>query len=277
MVSTLSTRTLGDVVSDTWNIYKDNFWRIVAISAIVQIPASIFVAVMFLILAGMGIASDFFNEPEPDPAIFFSASFIAVLVVFFGVLMAAFVLMIIVLEGAVTHAVCQQYVWEPISVRLAFRRVFRRFWPMLGAFLLAFLAVSLMAITIIGIPFAIYFGLRWYFALQVSLLEDASPMEALRGSSELVEGNWWRVLGISIVLALIISAVTFLPSFIPLIGPIIVNIVAWPAYTVAKTVLYCDLRMRAEGAEQFNADALARDLGLAPVEEEEGWSKFDPA
>jgi len=190
--------------------------------------------------------------------------------------MAAFAVTFIVLEGAVTHAVCQQYVWQPISVKLAFRRVFRRFWPMLGAILIAFLAVFLMAITIIGIPFAIYFGLRWYFVLQVSLLEDASPVEALRGSSELVEGNWWRVLGITFVLSLIISAVTFLPTFIPIIGPIIVNILAWPAYTIVKILLYCDLRLRAEGAEQFNKDALARDIGLVPVEEE-GWSKFDPA
>ena len=275
MVSTLSTRTLGDVASDTWRIYKDNFWKIVGISAMVQIPASIVVGVMFLILAGTGMASGFFDEPEPDPAIFLSSSFIAVLIVFLGVSMAAFFLMFIVLEGAVTHAVCQQYVWQQISVRLAFRRTFRRFWPMLGAVTLVFLAVFLMAITIIGIPFAVYFGLRWYYVLQVSLLEDLGPTESLRGSSELVEGNWWRVLGITFVLSFIISAVTFLPSFIPIIGPIIVNIVAWPAYTVAKTVLYCDLRLRAEGAEQFNEGVLAGNIGLAPVEE--GWSKFDPA
>ena len=137
--------------------------------------------------------------------------------------------------------------------------------------------MSLMAITIVGIPFAVYFGLRWYFMLQVSLLEDASPAEALRGSSELVAGNWWRVLGISIVLSLIVSAFTFLPSFIPFIGPIIVNIVALPAYSIAKTALYIDLRTRAEGPEQFNEDALARDLGLLPVVEDEGWSKFNPA
>lgn len=276
MVSTLSTRTLGDVVSDTWRIYKDNFWKIVGISAIVQIPVTIVVAVMVLVLAGTGMASGFFDEPNPDPAVLFSGSFVALLVVFTGVLMAAFAVMFIVMEGAVTHAVCQQYVWQPISVRLAFRRVFRRFWPMLGAILLAFLAVFLMAITIIGIPFAIYFGLRWYFVLQVSLLEDASPVEALRGSSELVEGNWWRVLGITFVLSFIISAVTFLPSFVPIIGPIIVNILAWPAYTIVKTLLYCDLRLRAEGAEQFNEAVLAGNIGLAPVEEE-GWSKFDPA
>ena len=276
MVSTLSTRTLGDVVSDTWRIYKDNFWKIVGISALVQIPAIIIVAVMVLVLAGTGMASGFFDEPNPDPAVFFSGSFLALLVVFTGVLMAAFAVMFIVMEGAVTHAVCQQYVWQPISVKLAFRRVFRRFWPMLGAILIAFLAVFLMAITIIGIPFAIYFGLRWYFVLQVSLLEDASPVEALRGSSELVEGNWWRVLGITFVLSFIISAVTFLPTFVPIIGPIIVNILAWPAYTIVKTLLYCDLRLRAEGVEQFNEAVLAGNIGLAPVEEE-GWSKFDPA
>lgn len=275
MEPTLSTKTLGDVVSDTWSIYKDNFWKIIGISAIVQIPAGIFIVVMFLILAGAGISSGIFEEA--NPAIDFSGPLIAGLVVFFVILLAIFVVMFIVLEGAVTHAVGQQFVGYPMSMSLAFRRTFSRLLPMLGGMAIALLAVLGMAITIIGIPFAIYFGLRWYFLYQVALLEDASPLEALRGSSELVQDNWWRVFGISIVLSLIVSAITFLPSLIPFIGLFIVNIVAMPAYTIAKTVLYGDLRTRLEGAEQFNNDALARGLGLVPAEEEEGWSKFDPA
>ena len=79
----------------------------------------------------------------------------------------------------------------------------------------------------------------------------------------------------------LVGAVTFIPSFIigfvPFVGPIIVNIFVWPAYTIGKTVLYGDLRLRAEGPEHFNVEVLERDLGMVPDEEEEkGWSKFDP-
>lgn len=278
MEPTLWTRTLGDVISDTWRIYKDNFWEIFKISAIVQGPAIILIFILFLLVAGVAFMSGFFDPAGVSE--FAVAGLIAIIVPIYVLFVVGFLVIYIVLEGAVTHAVCQLYVGQEIEISAAFRQTFRRFWPMLGAITLLLLAVFLMAITIVGIPFAVYFGLRWYFALQAVLLEGASPMEALRGSSELVEGSWWRVLGITIVVALVILAVSIIPSivlaFIPIIGSLFVNILVSPAYAIAKTVLYCDLRTRVEGPEQFNEDVLARDIGLGPVDEE-GWSKFNPA
>ena len=75
---------------------------------------------------------------------------------------------------------------------------------------------------------------------------------------------------------LINFAMSFI-NLIPIIGFLVATIVVTPAYFIAQTVLYCDLRLRAEGAEQFNEAVLAGNIGLVPVDEEEGWTKFDPA
>ena len=66
------------------------------------------------------------------------------------------------------------------------------------------LIIGLLAITIIGIPFAIYLGVRWGFYAQAVLIEEHSATNALRRSRELVKGAWWRVFGI--ILALILLA-----------------------------------------------------------------------
>lgn len=58
------------------------------------------------------------------------------------------------------------------------------------------LVVGLLAITVIGIPFAIYFLARWSFHAQAVLVEEVSATNALRRSGELVKGTWWRVCGI---------------------------------------------------------------------------------
>ena len=62
---------------------------------------------------------------------------------------------------------------------------------MIGAEILAVLALIGMAITIIGIPVAIYFGVRWTFIWQAALLQGAGPRDALSRSSDVVQGNRW--------------------------------------------------------------------------------------
>ena len=135
MDPTISTKILGDVLSDTWHIYKNSFWKIVAISAVVQIPAGILLAVMAVILAVTGIASGLIGDSGTFTAL--SGSFIVIMFVVVVVAVVAFALMAVILEGAITHAACQQYVWKQVESSLAFRRTFRRIWSMLGAIVIA--------------------------------------------------------------------------------------------------------------------------------------------
>ena len=106
--------------------------------------------------------------------------------------------------GAILFAGAQIYLGREITAGAAFGHVAHRFLSYLGSFLLWILVVGLLAITVIGIPFAIYFVARWGFYGQAVLIEGTSATRGLRRSSELVKGTWWRVFGI--VLAILLLA-----------------------------------------------------------------------
>ena len=68
----------------------------------------------------------------------------------------------------------------------------QRFWRVVVAQLLATLGVILLAITVIGLPWAIWKYVGWPFVQQEVLFTDKSIRESFRGSSELVRGRWWH-------------------------------------------------------------------------------------
>ena len=102
-----------------------------------------------------------------------------------------------------TFASAQAYLGRHITARVAFRQVKIRFWNLFGSSLLYWLVAVLLGITIIGVPFAIYFLTRWGFYVQAVMVEETSATNALRRSSELVKGAWWRVFGIMFAIQLL--------------------------------------------------------------------------
>ena len=134
---------------------------------------------------------------------------------------------------------------------------------MIGAEILACLAILGMSITIIGIPFAVYFAVRWDFIWQAALVERVGPRAALSRSSDFVRANWWRVVGIMLVVIIIASVIGLLLALIlgliPILGPIIETILLTPIPTIAHTLLYYDLRVR---KEQYGLKSLAGELDI---------------
>ena len=68
------------------------------------------------------------------------------------------------------------------------------FWRVVGAQLLVILYTTLMAITVIGLPFAVWKYVAWSLAKEEVVFGDKPVREALRGSSDLVRGHWWHTL-----------------------------------------------------------------------------------
>jgi hypothetical protein len=132
----------------------------------------------------------------------------------------------------------------------------QRFWRILGALLLAMLGILLMAITVIGIPFAIWKTIGWSFVAQEVLFTDKSLRQSFRGSSDLVRGRWWHavrvdvfliallfVAGPVLTLGLIFTPLPFL--LINLLGALIYSLLI-PYVAIGQTLLYFDLQARAE-------------------------------
>jgi len=275
MERTLGPRNVGDILKETFIIYKNNFSRLAAIIAISVIPSAIvtlYINLSFLLsneeatmrsLVGRSLVGALLSVP-----LYLVVSVISVFTI-----------------GATTHAIAEQYFHRPISFSRAFSFAWHRFGTMLGAFFLVLLVVMGLSITIIGIPAAIYFAITWAFILPVALLEGCSPTAALSRSAALVKQNWWRVLGILLLLGIIIWAILSIPLGIDMaiqiftqamtqataqspiwitiwsstIIGLIVGLIGTPFLTIGETLLYFDLRVRKQG---YSLDALTGELGI---------------
>ena len=99
------------------------------------------------------------------------------------------------------------YLGENVTIRSVLQRTMDRFWPLLGCFLLWSLVIGVLTVTVIGIPFAIYFAVRWGLFLGTIMFEKPVISIALKRSSELVEGMWWRMFGMLLAILLLSTVV----------------------------------------------------------------------
>jgi hypothetical protein len=108
----------------------------------------------------------------------------------------------------------------------------------------------------------IYLYVRWYVCAQAAVVEELRGEKALGRSAELVTGSWWRVCGISIVLALIVAAagagITMPLNLladrvdsgqVSLAGRVLSDAIIYSFGALSATLLYFDLRSRYEEPE----------------------------
>ena len=178
------------------------------------------------------------------------------------------------------------YLGENITIHSVLQRTMDRFWQLLGCFLLWLLVVAALTVTIIGIPFAIYFAVRWGLFLGTIMFEKPVISIALGRSSELVKGMWWRVFGMLLAILLLstvvhaiieisigfiliatnlVSEVDFIdilqwgllgesfesstPLFyaISIVIHLVVYAISFPIWIIGITLLYFNQRIRKEG------------------------------
>lgn len=130
-----------------------------------------------------------------------------VIAVFVGV--GSFIVSFLVVAG-LAYASALVYLDRDITAQDALQQAWRRFFSLLGSAILWGLVVIGLSATIIGIPFAIYFSVRWGLYTLPVLFEETTARNALRRSTELVRGTWWRVFGIMLA----VSVIAFMISFI---------------------------------------------------------------
>jgi len=231
-------------VNETFRVYKANFIRLIAIVAIVEVILFAITLTTGLMVPS-GLMVPFWDWEE------WVAGEVGPLIIWLVIVLLSSFVLYSLMQGALIHAITKQYTKQPIEIVKAYIFAWRRIGALLGAMLLASIAISVMAITIIGIPFAVYFGIRWFGIPQAVILEAKSPIEALSRSSDLVKNNWWRVFGVLIVLGLIAGAIGSMlgvtVGLIPWIGEILVTILVMPIGITGITLLYYDLVFRKEG------------------------------
>jgi hypothetical protein len=137
----------------------------------------------------------------------------------------------------------------------AFRMAFERWRALAGALVRQVGSAVLLTIVIVGIPVAIWNFIRWSLFAQVSTLEDRDARGSLRGSAELVHGQWWRTFGITAfidvlaalsgpLLGVVLLLVTDRSlNFINFAGSFVYTITV-PFAAIALTLYYFDLTLR---------------------------------
>lgn len=112
--------------------------------------------------------------------------------------------------AGLAYASAQVYLSREITPGSTLQQAWRRFWPYFGSGLLLGLTVGVLFLTVVGIPFAIYFAFRWGLYTLPVLVEETTARNALRRSTELVKGTWWRVCGIMLAISLISFMIAFI-------------------------------------------------------------------
>lgn len=222
-------RDLGEIIGDVFDLYSRHFLPLVIIAAL-SVPI------------GVGGALLRANGSDSEPL----TSLLAVLEPVVALLATA----------ALVAALAQIDEGGSPRISEAYAVAVDRFISVVGAWLRVVFHVVLFAITIIGIPWAIQRLVRWLFIEQAIILDGANAKAALSKSADAVIGSWWRTLGISIAITLLVGApawiffgVVSLGNISPLVQDIALALftaLVSPFVVTASTLLYFDLQARKE-------------------------------
>jgi hypothetical protein len=233
-------RELGELIEDSWRLYAGNLSLFLPIAMIVVVPVE---------LLGLGVGLGQLWKPyDPNPNLLPSGLETGLrLLIIQPLVTAAHIAAVMALDQGERPTP-----WWSIT------RGLTRWAPVLGAVLLAGLAV-LVGFVLLVIP-GIYLLVIFYFGAQAVVAEDRDPVDALRRSRELVSGQFWRVFGIGIVFSVMIGVVGALVAAVftgiadasgrelfVLLGSMVSDVFTIAFTALAGTLVFFDLRVRAEG------------------------------
>lgn len=247
---------IGDLLDETFRMYRRHFWLFAGISALLAIPSAASQGINYYALFG-----SFFQATSTDPAALLGANLASLVVAIINVALLPFG------YGAVTYAACESAVGRPVTPGRVFRAVLRRYFPLLGFWLL----IIVMAVAFCLLPLWIWIWVCWVAVMPAMFVENIGLGAAMSRSWNLVQGRWWRTFLILFLLAVVylvvgwtlsgfavaalgISALV-LSSFIvfAIVGAvsIIVSALVNPILQIALVLIYFDLRVRREGLDLF--------------------------
>ncbi|MCL2418286.1 MAG: hypothetical protein FWD04_03265 [Conexibacteraceae bacterium] len=161
--------------------------------------------------------------------------------------------------AAVSAALNELDTVGPVDTLRAYKLAGRNDSALIRATWLQFMVIAILVLTVIGIPFAIWYFVRTSFFVQACVLENESTIGSLRASRRLTRRSWWRTFGMTLlvnsiailsgpllgVLLLLITSQSL--TFIDITGAIVYALVV-PYAAIALTLYYFDLQERRKQA-----------------------------
>jgi len=180
-------------------------------------------------------------------------AFVAGLSLGFGVLMTF--LGLAVVQAATARAVADIDAGRPVGVLSSYRGLRGRLGALIRALAFVVVVQIVLDLTIVLIPVALFFLVRWSLLGVVAGLEDDPQPGVVRRSSALAGRHWWRtaivalgVTGAALLVGPLVGVIVLVGTsasfaFVNIIAAI-VNVAALPFAAVALTYLYYDLCAR---------------------------------
>ncbi len=251
---------VGDVLDETFRIYRRHFFLFAGISLILAIPSAG--------LQGYGFFSLFnnlFKAVNPGQTFDFNTLMPTLVILAIGYLIN--LLLSPFIYGAVLYAVCESAQGRPVTFWGAMAGVLRRYLPILGYVFL----LELMVLFFCLFPLWTWIAVGWIAVLPVMFIENVGLGAAMGRSRRLVEGRWWRTF---LILFLVILVWYFariaLEAFVGL-ADLLIGVVASsyvvlavsqgaglliaalvnPIIQIAVVLIYFDLRVRREALDLF--------------------------
>ncbi len=195
---------LSAMVEGTVDLYKRGFTTLVTVAFLAQIPAivnAIATGDRFTQLAGRGrIPPDevlrIVTAAAPGLALAFVVTLVLLPLLYAG-------------PTAAAAQVAQNPNADVGSVINALLGRYGAAWMLL---IVVGLALVALAITCVGIPVAIWIGVRWSLALPALFFEDVGALGALSRSWNLVRGAWWRTFGLLLLAVVAVGVVAGIVS-----------------------------------------------------------------
>jgi hypothetical protein len=258
-------RATGQLLRVAWIFYRQHAMTLLSVALVVMLLAIGFGLLLQLIsdLTSLEIA---FTPGEPGIDGFASFVFAA----------PAYPLALALVGAPIVAVLRRIDAREPATPWAALREVVPLLPRLLWVEILGTLAMVGLALTLIGIPYAIKKGVDWTFAGQEVVFRRCKAREALSGSTQRVRGRWWTIAGVDVallflggVLAPLIAAFLIMFSDFPLwtinaLGVAFFGLVL-PYMVTTLTLLYLDPREQPEPSARTWRQRLRRRAEADPA------------
>ncbi|HKW72713.1 MAG TPA: hypothetical protein VJQ08_07795 [Candidatus Dormibacteraeota bacterium] len=259
---------VGDLLDETFRMYRRHFGLFAGISVILAVPSAALVGLLLgwfsLLLQSSSTTSA--NVPVGAGATAFFVVIVA----------AALVVNLLILpfsHAAVTYAACESALGRPVTPGAVFQGVLRRYFPLLGYFLLFNVYAAYLAILLCLVPFILWL---WGFVLWIAVapamfIENIGLGAAIGRSRQLLQGRWWRTFLILFLIGVIYEVVAlalgaflqlgqallaifvspFIAATISAASGVLVQALIAPIVQIVVVLIYFDLRVRQEALDLF--------------------------
>jgi hypothetical protein len=276
---------VGELLDETFKLYRRHFNVIAGVAIVVILPN-----LLLTLLSGSYKANTFsylqqvlqnLNDPTALQAIQnrqtqFTGS---------PLYLASFPIALILLPitgGALFRATTSLAAGNVETIGSVLLGTVKRYFAIAGIGILTVLVV-LGCVAIVTIPIVLWVLIRWAVAMPALFGEGVGPVKAVGRSWSLTRDNWWRTLGILLLVSIMVSLIqaalgalfTGIAAVIPGLSDDIraglvttvstlISALVGALSPIAITLLYLDLRVRKEG---LDLDQLARQAlpGTAPA------------